>query len=162
MSTLSSNSAPQAVPASGHGPVPSAAEFNEAIKYVLVNDKGMPPLVADSVMQMDSGFLERCRNDARNKAVDVVAIADELVMQPNVRARWVDLNEASREEGDATGIVISAGTAIDHHLNSLLAMGLYGHDRTSVANAVFLRGLEALLPVVAMARQPGLGTKKAK
>lgn len=128
--------------------IPSNEEFRSAVKYYLVNDLGMPELVAEEVLCADADFVERQRNKFSADNQIIINTADSLAFEPSKGVKWVQLEEGERKASE-TQVIIDADGSIRKYLDCLVTLGLHGQCRDSVAKAMLARGIESVFSLIA-------------
>lgn len=114
----------------------SFTEFCDAIKHVLIESHGTPPLVADAVIAGDHEFLQEDYSSWEGKPEVILDIAKEMVLQPRSKQRtWVSLEENS--------LVIPLNTRVKQILESFATTGLYGETLEEVVKVMITKGIES-------------------
>lgn len=114
-------------------------QFLESVRYLLINEKGMPELVATEVMAMDDDYLREAfaEHDATGKMA--MEAADELVIRPRKSGEWVRLGDDQ--------MLLTVNKRMRTHIESIGKVGLYGDRDEEVATALLSRGIECVLPL---------------
>lgn len=114
----------------------SFTEFCDAIKHVLINSHGTPPLVAEAVIAADHEFLREDYSSWEEKPEVILDVAKELVLQPRSKQRsWVSLDENS--------VVIPLNKSVKQLLEAFATTGLYGETIEEVARVMITKGIES-------------------
>lgn len=120
-------------------------QFLEAVRYLLINDKGMPELVADEVMLADDGYLREAFGERNATGAAAMEAADELVIRPRKAGEWVCLGEDQ--------MLLTVDKRVRAHIASIGRVGLHGESNEEVAVAMLSRGIECVLPLAAHAQR---------
>ncbi|WP_425953000.1 hypothetical protein [Ralstonia pseudosolanacearum] len=121
-------------------------DFRAAVRFLLVNDHGMPDLVADDVLLADENYVQEAFEEGGKNGATVAAVAEELSIKPRENREWIKVDDGQ--------LVVTISTRADELLNRLLSTGLYGNTVADVAAAMLCRGIEAVLPVLPHASPP--------
>ena len=114
-------------------------DFRAAVRYLLINDHGMPDLVADAAIAVDDDYVQRAYANRSGDRRLVMEVAGELAIKPRDHASWVRVGEGQ--------IVVSLNDNVQAYLKSLVEVGLYGQTPEDVAHTMLCRGIEGLLSV---------------
>lgn len=129
-------------------PIPTFEEFREAVKYLLLNDHGMPKLVAEEILSADVDFLETNHGLFTKLDNAVAKTADSFAFEPVSGVTWVQLKPGMRT-ADKDQVVIDVGGEMGRYLERLVALGLHGAERDAVASIMLARGIESVFPLIA-------------
>lgn len=127
--------------------IPPLEEFRSAVKWILVNDHGMPELVAEEILSADADFLKRKHETFHADADMIAKTAEAFAYEPPAGVTWIRLEKGVRTAGEDQ-VVIDVGGELERYLGRLVALGLYGEDRDAVAKAMLARGIEAVFPLL--------------
>lgn len=114
-------------------------QFLEAVRYLLVNEKGMPELVADEIMAADDGYLREAFGEVDATGKMAMEAADELVIRPRKSGEWVRLDDEQ--------MLLTVNKKVRAHIESIGKFGLYGDSDEEVAATLLCRGIECVLPL---------------
>lgn len=121
-------------------------DFRAAVRYLLLNDYGMPELVADEVLQADAQYVQSAYEESGLKDTAITDVADELAIKPPENREWVRVNDGQ--------LIVAVNDSIGDLLKRLANTGLYGDSVEDVAATLLCRGIEAVLPVLPLAATP--------
>jgi hypothetical protein len=119
-------------------PATTLEEFREAVKYLLINEHGMPPLAADDVLTIDSDYIANAFAEPGDRVAVVAEVVSELVSDGESKSGWV--------RSDGNTVVVEMNRQIKEHVDKLVDTGLYGEDPSEVARTMMCRGIEGVLP----------------
>lgn len=114
-------------------------EFRASVRYLLVNDHGMPELVADEALESDDRYVRDSYGDGGLKRKQAIEVADELAIKPGGNSSWVRIADGT--------IVVEVNERVENYLKNLVGVGLYGQTPSDVAYTMLCRGIESLLSV---------------
>lgn len=112
-------------------------EFQSAIRFLLVNEHGMPELVADDLMKIDEAYVQNAFADVSERETLVMEVATELTVRPKKGLTWVRVNDGQ--------LVLDINEPMQGYLNQLVEAGLYGDTAAEVARSMLCRGIEVVL-----------------
>ncbi|WP_321820829.1 MULTISPECIES: hypothetical protein [unclassified Burkholderia] len=118
------------------------ADFRAAVRYLLLNEHGMPELVADEVLEADAQYVQSAFEESGVRDTAVSEIATELAIAPRNDRQWVKV-----EDGQ---LVVTVNERVTDLLKRLADTGLYGDSIACVAATLLCRGIEAVLPVLSV------------
>ncbi|AVA38248.1 hypothetical protein [Cupriavidus metallidurans] len=121
---------------------PTLDEFRAAVRYLLVNDYGMPELVADETLNIDAQYVQNAYDESGLKDSSISDVADELAIKPRENREWVKV--------DSGQLIVTINDSVDGLLKRLANTGLYGDSIPDVAAAMLRRGIEAVLPALSL------------
>ena len=111
-------------------------QYREGVRHLLIQEHGMPEIVADEVLDTDATYIR----DSFNDASLIAEVALELSIKPSRDRVWVKLDPAE--------LIVTANTPVAELLKRLLKTGLYGDSVAEVANTMLRRGIEATMQVL--------------
>lgn len=117
-------------------------EFRAAVRYLLVNDYGMPELVADETLNIDAQYVQNSYEESCPNDSSISDVADELAIKPREKREWVRV--------DSGQLVVTINDRIEALLKRLANTGLYGDSIPDVAATMLCRGIEAVLPALSL------------
>ncbi len=115
-------------------------EFRAAVRYLLVNDYGMPELVADETLNIDTQYVQNSYEESGRNESSISDVADELAIKPRENREWVRV--------DSGQLIVTINDRIEDLLKRLANTGLYGDSISDVAATMLRRGIEAVLPAL--------------
>ena len=119
-------------------------EFQESIRWLLVNEHGMPELVVQEVMDGDLDYISNVFNECHAGSASctnpVGEVAEQLVITPRNDGSWVKLEQDM--------IVLNLEGKVSTLLTLAVKSGLYGDTKAEAADALLRRGIEVALPVI--------------
>jgi len=124
-------------------PVVTVAEFRAAVRFMLVNEHGMPELVADEVLENDAKYVQDSFQENGENRSSVADVANELAIKPSKNREWVKV--------DAGQMVLTVDSRVEELLTNLMSTGLDGDSLADVAATLLCRGIETVLPVLPLA-----------
>lgn len=127
--------------------IPTFDEFREAVKYILLNDHGMPDLVAEEILSADVEFLETNHGLFSKLDNAVAKTANSFAFEPATGITWVQLQTGMRT-ANKDQVVIDVGGEMGCYLEHLVQLGLHGASRDAVARIMLARGIESVFPLI--------------
>lgn len=112
-------------------------EFQSAIRFLLINEHGMPELVADDLMKIDEDYVQNAFADPGERETLVMEVATELTVRPKEGLKWVHVSHDQ--------LVLDINGPMQAYLEQLVEVGLYGDTVAQVARAMLSRGVEVVL-----------------
>jgi len=121
-------------------------EFRVAVKYLLLNEYGMPELVANEMLLADAQYVQNAFDECGLKDSSISDVAEELSIKPRANREWVKVDEGQ--------LIVTVNNRIDDLLKRIANTGLYGDTVADVVVTLLCRGIEAVLPVLPLAVTP--------